>query len=229
MTRQTSSIPDYAAKQIQTMIQSGEFPPGSALPAQRELAERLGVSRASLREALIALETLGMVRVQAGKGVFVLDGPEDPRAIPAAALHGGTAGAAYQFRLAIEPFVAGLAAQYASAPQLAALAESVNQMRQALTAGDLVDAARTDFDFHQSLLVASGNPLFVEALRPASATLQESRMLPFANRARLFEPLLEHEAILDHIRRRNPSGAHDAMHRHVLGAARRAGVTFLRP
>lgn len=228
MSRQTSTIPEYAAKQIQSLIQSGEFPPGSALPAQRDLAERLGVSRASLREALIVLETLGLVRVQPGKGVFVLGGPDDPRA-PLSRSVQTDAAAAYQFRLAVEPFVAGLAAQYANPEQMAVLADAVTRMRQALTAGDVVEAARTDDDFHQSLLLASGNPLFAEALRPASATLQQSRMRPFANRAKILEPLYEHEAILDQIRRRNPSGAHDAMHRHVLGAARRAGVTFLRP
>ena len=227
MTRQTSTIPEFAAKQIQALIHSGEFPPGTALPAQRDLAERLGVSRASLREALIVLETLGLILVQPGKGVFVLGGPNDPYA--AAPRLGGDAGAAYQFRLAVEPFVAGLAAQYASPEQMAGLADAVARMRLALTAGDLVEAAHTDYDFHQSLLLASGNPLFVEALRPASAVLQESRMRPFANRAKIQDPLHEHEAILDQIRRRNPSGANDAMHRHVLGAARRAGVTFLRP
>lgn len=221
-----STIPDQVAKQIQALIRTGEFAPGSALPAQRDLADRFGVSRASLREALASLETLGLVRVQAGKGVFVEGGETDSPRPRQARDHDA---AVYQFRLAIEPFVAGLAAQYAGSAQIAAIADSVARMRAALAEDDLVDAARMDFEFHQGLVTASGNPLFARAMLPAAEALQESSMLPYSNRAKVMEPLQEHEAILDCIRRHNPSAAQDAMHRHILSSARRAGITVLRP
>ena len=61
------------ADQIRTLIQSGEFVAGSRLPAERDLAKQLGVSRPSVREALIALEVEGWVEVRTGSGVYVLD------------------------------------------------------------------------------------------------------------------------------------------------------------
>ena len=61
------------ADQLRALIDSGEFPPGSRLPAERELAKLLGVSRASVREAMIALEVIGLVDVRVGNGVLVCE------------------------------------------------------------------------------------------------------------------------------------------------------------
>src|SRR5699024_1071692 len=61
------------ADQLQRLIREGEFPPGSKLPSERDLSQMLGVSRASVREALIALEVVGDVEVRVGNGVIVLD------------------------------------------------------------------------------------------------------------------------------------------------------------
>ena len=63
------------ADQLRALIDSGEFPPGSRLPAERELAKLLGVSRASVREAMIALEVIGLVDVRVGNGVLVCEPP----------------------------------------------------------------------------------------------------------------------------------------------------------
>ena len=65
------AVPEYALQAIRRLIEDEGYRPGDALPSQRDLAERLGVSRASLREALSSLSALGLVSVQAGKGVFV--------------------------------------------------------------------------------------------------------------------------------------------------------------
>lgn len=223
------SVPEYVAGQLQRMILAGELPPGAALPAQRALAERLGVSRASLREALTVLETLGLVRVRAGKGVFVADpSADDTTPGPRGDRHDHAA-RVYQLRLAIEPFVAGLVALTAHDAELDSLAEAVAEMRAAITEGDLVRAAQADGDFHQRLLVSAGNPLFPAAMRPAGPMLAETRRIPFANREGVRAPLDEHERILAQIRARSPQGARDAMHRHILGAATRAGVGVLRP
>ena len=64
------------AEQLRSLMQSGEFPAGSRLPAERELAQQMGVSRPSVREALIALEVEGWVEVRTGSGVYVLERPE---------------------------------------------------------------------------------------------------------------------------------------------------------
>lgn len=223
------SVPEYVAERLQRMILAGELAPGEALPAQRTLAERLGVSRTSLREALTVLETLGLVRVRAGKGVFVSDPSADDTAPGPRGDRYTHAARVYQLRLAIEPFVSGLVAITAADAEIDRLAETVAEMRAALAEGDLVRAAQADGDFHQRLLVAAGNPLFPAAMRPAGPMLAETRRIPFANRESVRAPLDEHERILAQIRARSPQGARDAMHRHILSAASRADVGVLRP
>src|SRR4249920_568367 len=68
------------ADQIRTLVRSGEFPPGSRLPPERDLAKQLGVSRPSVREALIALEVEGLVEVRIGSGIYVLAPSLSPNA-----------------------------------------------------------------------------------------------------------------------------------------------------
>ena len=67
-------VTEVVTRRIQEMIRSGEFPPDAKLPSQRILSERLGVSRASLREALLTLETLGLIRTLPARGTFVTAG-----------------------------------------------------------------------------------------------------------------------------------------------------------
>ena len=64
-------VPQSVAREIQTMIQAGTLKPGEKIPSQREFALKFGISRASLREALLTLETLGLLKTEAGRGTFV--------------------------------------------------------------------------------------------------------------------------------------------------------------
>src|SRR5664279_116313 len=102
------------ADQIRTLIRSGEFPAGSRLPPERDLAKQLGVSRPSVREALIALEVEGLVEVRIGSGIYVL-GPSRRVAVPGAAANdGGSEATAGPFEL--------LRARYVVEGECAALA-----------------------------------------------------------------------------------------------------------
>ncbi|WP_417834508.1 FadR/GntR family transcriptional regulator [Thalassospira xiamenensis] len=222
----TETAPERAARAIRNLIKSNGLGPGDSLPAQRELATDLGISRASLREALATLEAMGLIRVLAGKGAYVAD-PHD--GMPRDDNQKRQAAQVYQFRLAIEPYVAGLAAQARTRDHLIVLQRSIDDMQTAFEADDLITAANADTEFHEILLSASGNPLFAAAIFPAAQTIHENQMLPFANAAAIKAPLREHEQILRYVRDRNPSGARDAMHFHVLSAATRANIAFLRP
>ncbi|MEC9462819.1 MAG: GntR family transcriptional regulator, partial [Pseudomonadota bacterium] len=64
-------VPQSVAREIQGMIQSGQLKPGEKIPSQREFSQKFGISRASLREALLTLETLGLLKTEAGRGTFV--------------------------------------------------------------------------------------------------------------------------------------------------------------
>lgn len=162
-------VPQSAVQRIQAMILEGPLAPGERLPAQRELAEQLGISRASLREALSVLETLGLVRVEVGRGVFVVE--------PG----GGAAGRipeprwrfadrysqyeVYETRLTLEPRAAGLAAVKSAAGPLAEIGRSVDGMRRAVESGDLIAVAECDSVFHRTIVECSGNRMFVELFR----------------------------------------------------------------
>ncbi len=107
----TRAVPQYAVDAIRRLIETEGYAPGAALPAQRELAERLGVSRASLREALSTLSALGLVSVQPGRGVYVqaATGTVDghwPFADEVTAAH------VFQLRFALEGFAAGLSTSW---------------------------------------------------------------------------------------------------------------------
>ena len=129
------AVPEAALQAIRKLIKEQGFGPGDALPSQRDLALQLGVSRASLREALSSLSALGVVSVQPGKGVFVQEAQEPPGfAWPFAAQ--ATPLDIFQLRYALEGFAAGLAAVTLSIDELDSLEENVEAMRKVLKAGD---------------------------------------------------------------------------------------------
>jgi DNA-binding FadR family transcriptional regulator len=117
------------ADQIRTLIKSGEFPAGARLPPERDLAKQLGVSRPSVREALIALEVEGLVEVRIGSGIYVQPGNEDAGVGDA---HEAEAGP-YELlraRYVIEAECAALAAKSAKKPQLVAISDALEEMQR---------------------------------------------------------------------------------------------------
>lgn len=222
------SIASIAAQALQRRIVSGEFAQGAPLPSQRDLAESLSISRASLREAVSMLEALGLVRSQAGKGVFVTWGskaglahlPAGPSATPPHAL--------FEFRHAMEPVWAGLAALRASPADVAALWAIQHDMEDALRAGDLVQASELDLHFHLQLAELSGNPLMRAVAAQFSAQIAHSLRLPFNDVGSMWSPADEHRVILAAIEAGDGALATQAMRAHLDSAAHRAGIEFVR-
>src|ERR1700686_5084841 len=118
------------ADQIRTLIRSREFPPGARLPPERDLARQLGVSRPSVREALIALEVEGLVEVRIGSGIYVLGAGNG---------HDGEVQAAsgpfelLRARWIIEGECAALAAKSAKKSQIEAIEEALDLMQKEMT------------------------------------------------------------------------------------------------
>src|SRR5207249_3451443 len=122
------------ADQIRGLIRNGEFPAGSRLPPERDLARQLGVSRPSVREALIALEVEGMVEVRIGSGIYVLGGG----AAPAVAHHMDAAAGPFELlraRHLIESECAALAAKSAKRNHVQAIEEALVEMEHELNDG----------------------------------------------------------------------------------------------
>lgn len=211
------------AGQIAALIERGEFPAGSRLPAERELATLLGVSRTSVREAIISLEIAGLVEVRVGTGIFVRD---------AAARRGPGASAAHEdapgpfellsARALIEGEIAALAARNARRADVRALREAITRMRDYAEAFAERDAA--DREFHERIAAMTGNgalTMVVSALweqrRGALWKGIEERFHTPALRART---ITDHEAIADAIEARDPDAAREAMRRHLSRVAR---------
>lgn len=223
------SVSNIAAQTLQRRILDGQYPAGSALPGQRELSESLGISRASLREAISMLEALGLLRSLPGKGVFVTAGgqpaasklPAGPDAMPPDAI--------FQMRFVIEPANASLAARRRDADGVAALRECMAEMQRALSASDLVTAADCDLRFHLGLAELSGNPALAAISHHFQSQLAYSLRLPFADRGHIWQPADEHNLILAAVAAGNAAAARKAMQQHLLSAAGRVGIRFTQP
>src|SRR5690349_151412 len=140
------------AEQIAQLIASGEFLPGSRLPAERELAASLGVSRASVREAIISLEIGGLVEVRVGTGIFVtrIAGPRQT-----AGDEGPGPFELLDARKLIEGEIAALAAAHSQPSDIDALRHSVRDMEAAI--GDFAQREAIDREFHLRVAKATGN------------------------------------------------------------------------
>lgn len=221
-----TGFPNTTARRLQEMIRHGELREGEALPSQRELAEALEVSRASLREALSVLQTLGMLRTEPRRGTFV---------VRKEALGGDALGPwrfealyspvdVYQFRFGMEGHAAQLAAIRISRTQLSALQQNLADFKDAVREADLVTMSQLDFEFHRRVVQAAANRMFLDIYGSYGSVLLESQRLPLTRHRRLWEPVSEHENIVAAIERQDPDGACYFMHVHILRAADRVGV-----
>lgn len=227
------AVPEVALLGIRSLIAEHGYGPGDVLPSQRDLALQLGVSRASLREALSSLVALGVISVQPGKGVFVRAALE-PAALTVQAAPWPFTGQAtpveiFQLRYALEGFAAGLAAVSLPAQELDALEDNVRAMREELRNADFEAAAQLDFDFHRRILVASGNSAMAGILIASADIFLESQKLPFIRSERAMETWHEHRRILRALARHSSAVAQKSMQEHVRSAALRTGISFATP
>jgi DNA-binding FadR family transcriptional regulator len=201
------------ADQISGLIATGEFPPGSRLPAERELAVKLGVSRASVREAIISLEIAGLVEVRVGTGIFVT-----LRQAPAAAA--GDAGPGpfelLSARKLVEGEIAALAAANARPDDVEALRASVQRMTEHID--DFAVREESDRQFHLALAKATGNSsleLVVEGLWNQRAELWGRMQMHFHTAELARQTIRDHAAIARAVAGADSQMARAAMHRHL--------------
>ena len=169
-TKTWKSSSEEAAESILSMIQANNWQEGHKLPPQRALAESLGISRPTVREALVILETMGKVTIQPGKGVFLYTRAQESVPIatsrrPDRSFITGKETQIYQFRHAIEPAIAALVALNATQAQIDDMAAMMDEMRQAGMRGDMLHFAQMDFAFHSQMIEAANNPFFIDADR----------------------------------------------------------------
>jgi len=208
------------ADQIRTLIRSGEFVPGARLPPERDLARELGVSRPSVREALIALEVEGLVEVRIGSGIYVRKLPNGD-AREADALAGPFE--LLRARYVIESECAALAAKSAKRSQLRSLEATLDEMHAELDAGR--SPLPADRQFHLSIAEATGNGALVHVTRllwdERSGELYK-KLEDHYDSPRLWRAAIgEHRAILNAVVDRDADAARAAMQRHLDQAYKR--------
>ncbi len=203
------------ADQLGTLIRAGEFGIGSRLPAERDLALQLGVSRPSVREALIALEVEGLVEVRMGSGIHVVANQPSSTGL----VEPGTFGPfeIIRARQVIECELASMAAEAATPDQLQGLRQALAAMRRAVAgAGDPLDGDRL---FHLRIAEAAANaPLLRnvgELLDARHNALFQRLGQHFENLRSWREAIDEHQAIVDAIAAGQPAAARLAMQAHL--------------
>jgi DNA-binding FadR family transcriptional regulator len=215
------------ADQIAALIERGEYGMGQRLPPERDLAKQLGVSRPSVREALIALEVEGYVEVRVGSGVYVMG--------PRAADHVGeplnSDSGPFELiraRWLIEAECAALAAKAATRAQVRAMEDALDSMEADRDHGVMPLAA--DRLFHLRIAEASGN----SALALVVKTLWDQRTGPlflrlehhFDTPALWTVAIREHREIVAAITRHDAAAARAAMRRHMNHAAKRFSTSW---
>ena len=198
------------AEQITDLIKDGVFPVGARLPGERELAERFGVSRVTIREAEIALQAIGRIEIKTGSGVYVSDKPpSDDSQLPDVSAFELT-----EARSLFEAEAAALAAQNISDEDIAKLGRFIMEMGSK----DEDVSTQADQQFHITIAEASGNAAIVHTIKSLWRMREE---LPDVKAA--YESICEldtstrtneHQEIYDALATRNPLAARQAMRSH---------------
>lgn len=207
---------------IRGLIERGELRPGDRLPAERDLATRLGVSRPSVRAGLRALSAMGVVQPRHGSGTYIPEGPPVLGSEPLrflAALHGFTGLEMYEARRILEVGAAGLAAERATPEQIALLAEHVASLFASLESPQVFLVH--DINFHRCVATASGNPIVASMVEMVAALYYDRRRRTAERAAQrdMSDAAEAHRRIYEAIRGRDVDAARAAMNDHLLQAS----------
>lgn len=209
--RSTGRLFHGIAEQIAALIDDGTFPPGGKLPGERELAERFGVSRVTVREAAVALQAAGRVDIRAGSGVYVRDRARArPDALPDVSAFELT-----EARSLFESEAAALAAPIISDADL----ERLDRLVRAMDGRDPeIDADEADRQFHLVIASASGNRAIIHTIQSLWRMRTELDAVKVVHASVCQEDptsrIEEHGAVLNALKRRDPVGARAAMRLH---------------
>nr|WP_251010279.1 FadR/GntR family transcriptional regulator [Pseudomonas fluorescens] len=220
----SSTVVNSVVEKLRAALARGQWRSGDMLPGQRELAEQLGISRPSLREAVIVLETLGLVRSMPGKGVVVLEASFADTANEGSAMAGASLEDVLQLRYTLEPFIVGLVAQSISSKEVGQLRLTLMDMREALEANDSDACANAYIAFHEELFALTSNPIFQNVVQQTSNALKQSADVLRNSPQHLAERLEENEAVVRAIRGKNSAQASTEMRRHILREGQRMGI-----
>ena len=220
----SSTVVNAVVEKLRQALARGQWRSGDMLPGQRELAEQLGISRPSLREAVTVLETLGLLRSLPGKGVLVLDVDAGVLSNAGEQVAGASLADVLQLRYTLEPFIVGLVAQSANSQDIGQLRLTLMDMREALDAQDSEAGVSAYIAFHQALFALTTNPIFQSVVQQTGTALKQSADMLRKSPEHLAARLTENEAVVRAIREKNSAKASAQMRRHILQEGLRMGI-----
>jgi GntR family uxuAB operon transcriptional repressor len=226
-TAQEPRLYRLVAGRLQDLIREKKIGPGERLPSERDLATKLSVSRASLREALISLELSGHVEVRGGSGVYVSEKPAAPAAVPEI---GPGPFEVLSARRLIEPEIAGVAARVANDSAIDAILRAATEMERLHDVE--LNHEMADRAFHLSIARATGNSAMVgliEYLWDQRGRLWHRMEEHFQTEELRKNTLTDHRRVLQAIVAHEPASARRAMRDHLERVARvfsRGSPTF---
>jgi len=217
---QTQKVYMKIVEQIRDLIKEGKLKPGDKLPSEHILAEKFGTSRPSVREALSALEILGITESRGGKGNFIrndlssssyeqkfkeLEEEESPFEL-------------LETRKAVEAEIAGLAAKKATKEEIDAIQESLDKMKGSLT--NIPEIMKFDREFHINIARAAHNNILLSIMTYLTDGLKEKLWVNLKKKSwgipgRLQKYLKEHAQILEAIKKKDSKAARKGMYDHL--------------
>ena len=199
--------------QIQAWIAENGLEVGDRLPPERELAARLGVSRATISQALVAMEVVGMVTVRHGDGVILADPTGSTKVTRALRRHARQLPDIIEARDALETKLAALAASRRTESDLAAIDEALEFMARDVAAGGR--GVEGDERFHAAVTAAGHSRLLAKLMAEISDLIRDTRISSLSQPGRPDASLKGHKKIADAIRARDSGAAAAAMQEHI--------------
>jgi GntR family transcriptional repressor for pyruvate dehydrogenase complex len=199
--------------QIQAWIAENGLDVGDRLPPERELASRLGVSRATVSQALVAMEVVGMVSVRHGDGVVLVEPAGSAKVVNALRRHAQQLPEIIEAREALETKLAALAAGRRTESDLAAMDEALAFMERDIASGGR--GVEADERFHAAVTAAGHSPLLARLMAEISDLIRETRISSLSQPDRPVNSLRGHRKIADAIRAGDAEAAALAMQEHV--------------
>ena len=219
---QPEKLSKSVVRQIELLILRGILRPGERLPSERELSDRFGVSRPSLRDAVGELQEAGLLVARANSGVYVADvlgSAFSPALTRLFGTHDEAVVDYLDFRRDMEGLAAERAARLGSDTDLAVVDSVLLKMEEAHKKRDPSDEARLDADFHLAIIEASHNVVMLHMMRSMYDLLREgvfyNRQVMFKQRTTRDSLLDQHRAINHALQSRDSAGARVAVERHL--------------
>jgi GntR family transcriptional repressor for pyruvate dehydrogenase complex len=216
-----SPLYEQVVERLREFIHVQQLKPGDRLMSERELAERLGVSRTSVRQGLTALRVLGLVEIKHGDGVYLLRSPRDVIPSLASEIVGSEVDhpMIWEVREAIEVQAARLAARRRTEAHLRTMRDALDQMETAIAGGD--DGILEDRRFHRAIVEAAGNPLLRQMTEQLADVIDRTSEASLTLAGRPQVSLAGHRAILDAVECQDEAAAAEEMRQHVMTSGQR--------